>query len=582
MQFTATYLGSQTNNVTWSVDGVIGGNSTVGVISTLGLYTAPSTAGNHAITATSIADQTQSATVPLVVTNYAGTFTNKNDNLRTGQNLQETVLTSGNVTSKQFGKLFSAPVDGYVFAQPLYVANVTIPNQGVHNVVYVATEYDSVFAFDADSSAAAPLWQTSFIDPNNGITPVPALDVEGDPLGDIPYWVGITGTPVIDPAINTLFVVVRTKEVVGGITNYVERLHALDITTGAEQSGSPVVIQATVNGTVAGSSGGQVSFDNLRENSRPGLLLLNGIVYVGFGSLEDIEPYHGWILGYDEHTLLQVTAWNNTPNGSGGGLWQGGLGLAADSNGNIFVAAGDGTFDVTSGGVDYGQSVVKLVPSGNTLAVNDYFASYNESSLSNVNWDLGSGGIVLLPDQPGAFPHVALAGGKGGTLFMLNRDALGHFSPTGNNILLTQAGFGSTIETGGSRNGAAYWSNQLYYIGSKDVPAQFSLFNGQISPVPVAVSTFTYNYPGGSPVISANGSLNGIVWAIETDQYATNGPAILRAFDAANVAHQLYSSAANPTRDKAGPAVKFAVPTVANGKVYVGTQTELDVYGLQP
>ena len=581
LQFSATINGLPSTNVTWSVDSVVGGNTTVGTISTSGLYVPPAAAGNHTITATNIANTTQSANAPLVVTNFAGVFTTRYDNLRTSQNLNETVLNTGNVNQNQFGKLFSIPVDGYVYAQPLYVANVNIPGQGNHNVVYVATEYDSVFAFDADVSQGTFLWHTSFVNPAGGVTPIPSNEVE---IGnDLVPWVGITATPVIDPATNTLFVVARTKEIVGTAVNYIERLHALDITTGAEKANSPVVIQATVAGTGAGSVGGQLPFEPLRQNNRTGLLLVSGIVYAGFSSLEDIDPFHGWILGYDENSLQQVRVFCTTPNGQHGGVWQGGDGLAADANGSMFFTTGDGTFDANTGGVDYGDSVLRLTSTSGTLAVADYFSPYNQASLGPINWDVGAGGTLLLPDQPGPYPHLVLAGGKGGTIYLANRDHLGQFTSTSNQIVLTLPGAaGPVTESGGSRGGPGYWNGMVYYVGANDIPKQFGLYNGMLSTTPIQQWTpHNYGYPGASPVVSANGNTNGLLWTVQTNGFATNTAAVLRAMDAANVSRQIYYSSKS-SKDTAGVAVKFAVPTVANGKVYVGTQTELDVYGLLP
>ncbi len=579
--FSATINGLPSANVTWSVDSIVGGNTTVGTISTIGLYVPPATAGNHTITATNIANITQSANAPLVVTNLAGVFTTRYDNLRTSQNVSETVLNTGNVNQNQFGKLFSVPVDGYVYAQPLYVANVSIPGQGNHNVVYVATEYDSVYAFDADVNQGTSLWHTSFVNPDGGVTPIPSNEVE---IGnDLVPWVGITATPVIDPASNTLFVVARTKEVVGTAVNYVQRLHALDITTGAERANSPVVIQATVAGTGSGSVGGQLPFEPLRQNNRAGLLLLNGIVYAGFSSLEDIDPFHGWILGYDENTLQQVRVFCTTPNGQHGGVWQGGDGLAADGRGGIFFTTADGTFDANTGGADYGDSVVRLTSTSGALAVADYFSPYNQAALASVNWDVGAGGTLLLPDQPGPYPHLLLAGGKGGTVYLANRDNLGRFNSTSNQILVTlPAAAGPVTESGGSRGGPGYWNGMVYYVGANDLPKQFGLYNGLLSATPIQQWTpHNYGYPGASPVVSANGNTNGVLWTVQTNGFATNTPAVLRAMDAANISRQIYYSSKSPN-DTAGVAVKFAVPTVANGKVYLGTQTELDVYGLLP
>lgn len=572
-QFTASISGQVSSNVTWSVDGIAGGNSTSGTISAAGLYTPPPTAGAHSVSAASIADPTQTANVLLVVTDYPGTFIQKNDTLRTGQNLQETVLTTSNVNQYQFGKLFSCPVDGYIYAQPLYVENLSLPGQGPHNVVYVATENDSVYAFDADNNPCQTLWYSSLLNP--GFTAIPrALVEKGNDLTPI---IGITATPVIDPTTNTMFVLARSVESAGGNT-FAQNLYALDITTGAQRPGSPVLIQPPpVSGKGEGSSGGQLSFDPKYENPRTGLLLANGVVYLAWGSLEDQQPFHGWVMGFNETTLQLVADWVSTPNGNEGGIWQGGGGLAADASGNIFLATGNGTFDANTGGLDYGSSVVKLTNTGSALVVADYCTPFNQAFLTSMNWDLGAGGTVLLPDQPGPYPHLALAGGKGSTIYLLNRDNLGQFNPAGNQVLLTlPAAVGPVTEEGGSRGGPAYWQGLVYYSGAGDDPKQFAMSNGMISALPVAKGPIAFGYPGAAPVISANGNTNGILWLLQVDQYGKSLPAVLRALDAANIAHQLYSQ---PTT---GAAVKFTVPTVANGKVYVGTQTELDVFGLLP
>lgn len=584
VQLTATISGVTSPTINWYVDGVAGGNSTVGIISSTGLYTPPATPGNHIVRATNASNPNQTAVSFIGIDSFAGVFTSKNDNMRTGQNLGEFALTTGNVNRNQFGKLFSYPIDGYAFAQPLYVAGVNILNQGIHNVVYVATENDSVFAFDADNNGTGggQLWQTSFINPANGVTTIPQGDVEEG--NDIPVQIGITGTPVIDPANNTLFVLVRTKEVTNGVASYVQRLHALDITSGQEQANSPVVVSATVPGTGIDSIGGEVTFNGLRENPRPALLLVNGTIYVCWSSLEDIEPYHGWVIGYSEANLQAAPAvWNTTPNGSEGGIWMGGGGMSADDEGNMFVTTGNGTFDASTGGVDYGDSVVKLVPTtGGAFTIGDYFSPYNQASLSSLNWDLGAGGNLILPDQPAPYTHVMFAGGKGGAVYELNRDALGGFSSSANQNLLTiPLGDGNGIIGSGNRAaGPAYWQSAVYFSGSNVLASQYSLQGGLISPSYLEQSVVSFGYPGGAPAISANGNTNGIVWIVETDRYNLSLPAVLRAFDAANVSRQLYNSSNDASRDTAGPAVKFVVPTVANGKVYLGTETELDVYGL--
>ena len=356
-QFTA----QGATSVNWSVDGVPGGNASTGTITSTGLYTPPASVGTHTVTATT-PDQSQSVSATVYVTNYAGTFTYHNDIGRTGENLNEIALTPADVNQSTFGKLFSYPLDGLTLASPLYVANVNIPGKGYHNVVYVATEHDSVYAFDADGLSSTPLWHDSFIDPANGITPVPAADT-GE-TGDIPNEIGITSTPVIDPTTGTLYVDAATKEVSGGTTTYYHKLHALDIATGAEKFGSPVTIQASVPGTGMGSQGGTLTFVPLRQNQRTALLLSNGVVYLGFSSRGDIEPFHGWVLGYNATTLQQVMVYCTTPNGDDGGVWMSGDGVAADSAGSLYFITGDGLFDASSGGNDYGDSFVKMNAAG--------------------------------------------------------------------------------------------------------------------------------------------------------------------------------------------------------------------------
>lgn len=579
-QFQATIGGASSTNVTWSVDGVAGGNSTVGMISTKGLYTSPNSAGSHTVKATSIANSAQSASVPVFVTNNSGVFTQHNDNGRTGQNVNETVLTTANVNSTQFGKLFSYSLDGYVYAQPLYVEGVNIPGHGTHNVVYVATEHDSIYALDADGATPTVLWQTSFIDPASSITTVPATDLTGNDL--IPE-IGITGTPVIDPAKNALYVVVATKELVGGTYQYFQRLHALNLTNGADLAGSPVVINVSVPGKGSGQSGGNVAFGSLLQNQRPGLLLLNGVIYVTWGSHNDQYPFHGWVIGYTETTLQLESAFNTTPNAAGGGIWQGGGGAAADTNGNIFVATSNGMLDANLGGIDYGDSFLRLSTTGGTLAVADYFSPYNQGTMSIENLDLGSGGALVLPDQPGPITHLLVGGGKTASIYLVDRDSMGGYGPGSDNIVQELEDILSVpaLELG-IRGLPAYWNGQVYVAGVGDLVKAFALSNGLLSTFPFSQSPTKNFYPGASPTVSSNASTHGVVWVLETDGYAKGNPAVLHAYDAANVADELYNSKMHATHDSAGPAVKFAVPTVVNGKVYVGAQSQLNVYGLLP
>jgi hypothetical protein len=570
-QFQASINGAASSSVTWAVNGVAGGNSAVGTITSSGLYTAPTSAGSYLIQTTSSANNTQFADALVVVTNYAGVFTYHNDNARTGQNLNETVLTTGNVNTTQFGKRFTYPVDDKIYAQPLYVPNVNIPSQGAHNVVYVATENDSVYAFDADGLQSAPLWQVSFL--SSGVTPV----VEATDIGCTNMFghVGITGTPVFNSATNAIYLVATTKEIAGSTTTFVQRLHALNVTTGEELTGTPVVIQASVDGS--GDGGATVTFNPLMENQRAGLLLLNGVIYIAWSSHCDILPYHGWMMGYDAASLLQVAVYNTTPNGDKGGIWQGGSAPAVDEFNNMYVETGDGLFDANSGGPDVGDTFLEMSTTSWPV-VEDYFTPSDQTSLDDLNKDLGSCGPLVLPDQPGSTPHLVVGCDKLGRIFVLNRDNMGGYSSSGD--IIFQEITGSLAPS--SRSVAAYWQNYVYFVSVSDFLKQFRLYNGMLSTTPVAQGLASFSYPGVTPSISANGSSNGIVWVLDSSNFASGGPAVLNAYDATNTANLLYSSAQNSSRDSAGGSVKFTVPTVANGKVYVPTASELDVYGLLP
>jgi hypothetical protein len=571
--FQATVHGSTNNLVTWSVDGVAGGNATVGTISAAGTYAAPQAAGVHTIQATSAADPTKSATARAAVTDLAGVFTSHFDSTRTNQNPSELALDPPHVDSAQFGKLFSAPVDGYMYAQPLWVADVAIPGQGTHNVVYAATEHDSVYAYDADRSGA-PLWHVSFL--VNGATTVPAGDT-GE-TGDLIPEIGITGTPVIDPQTRTLYVVAKTKE--NG--SYVQRLHALDIATGQERTGSPVVIDASTAGNGPDSVNGIITFMPLLHMNRPALALANGIVYAAFGSHGDHNTYYGWVIGYDVQALARTVVYATSPDAAASAIWQTGAGPAIDPQGNVYIETANGNFDVDTGGRDYGDSVVKLSPMG---AVLDYFTPADQAALNSGDIDLGSAGTIILPDQPGAHPHLAIATGKPGYLYLLDRDALGHYLPGGDTqIVQTVAVVPNTSNiTGGIFANPAYWQGHVYIAGISDHLKRFDFANGLLSQNPVSSSTALFDYPGASISVSASGSTNGIVWLIEGAGYSPSAPATLHAYDALDLSRELYASnQAAGGRDTAGNAVKFTVPTIANGKVYVGTQTEITVYGLLP
>jgi PQQ-like domain len=503
-----------------------------------------------------------------------------NDNARTGQNIRETILTTSNVNATTFGKLFSQSIDGYAYAQPLYVSNVILPNKGTHNVVYVATMNDSVYAFDADSntgSNADPLWKVNFTDPTKGITTVPTSDVN---CTDTIVPVGILSTPVIDGTSKTIYVLARTLE--NG--TYYHRLHALDITTGAEKFGGPVAIAASVAGTGSGSVGGLISFDPKLESQRAALLLQNGLVYIGWSSLCDYSKYHGWLMAYHALTLEQTGVWLTTANGSKGGIWATGAGPAGDAFSNVFVPIGNGTFDVNTGGIDYGQSVVKLGPPDNgVFPIKDYFTPYNFSAYNTTDLDIGSSGLVLLPDQTGPHRHLLVQGDKAGNLFLINRDNMGRFNASSNSQIVQYIAAASL----GMWSSPAWWNYHVYLngsgLGSGDSLKAFS-FNPAAGILSITASSKTsehFTYPGMTVSISSNGTSNGIVWALNNAQFANpEGQGSLHAYLATDLSTQLYSSKTNGTRDNPGPPVKFTVPTIANGKVYITTQTSLVVYGL--
>jgi len=501
---------------------------------------------------------------------FAGVLTYHNDNSRTGQNLQETILTPARLASNKFGRLFSVPVDGYIYGQPLYVPMVDFGAAGVHNVVIAVTEHDSVYAFDADA-AGDPLWHTSFLDPADGITTVPSADTGAS---DIVPEIGITSTPVIDPATMTVYVLSKVKA--PGPT-YIQQLHALDLITGSERLHSPMTITADVPGT--GEGGTDLTFNSLRQNNRAALTLVKvgkrATVYADFASIGDITPYHGWVLGYDAASLKQVAAFNDTPNGSAAGIWQSGCGPAVDSAGRLFVASGNGTFDINTGGVDYGDSVIALAPNGTgALSVASFFTPFYQLILSTFDLDLGTGGSLLLPDQNVGPTHLMLMGGKSGIMYLLNRDHLGGFSSFRDNIVQELVGYAGPLFST-----ATYWNSTVYLAGNDDSVKAFTLFRGKLLSRPASVSRFKLGYEGATTSLSANGNRDGILWLIDNSGYANSNPAILYALDPTDLSTQLYSSATVP-EDDPGPAVKFTVPTVANGKVYEGTEDQLSVFGL--
>ncbi|MGB7218885.1 MAG: LamG-like jellyroll fold domain-containing protein, partial [Vicinamibacterales bacterium] len=558
-------------SVVWLVDGVVGGAAATGTVTASGLYTAPTSGGTHTVMARTT-DGLQSAIATAYTTTNAGVFTHRNDNARTGQYLTETVLTLSNVNSNTFGKLASYATDGIAHASPLYVSNVNIPGVGVRNVVYIATEHDSVYAFDADGRSTSPLWHVSFL--GAGITTVPNGDT-GE-CCDIRPEIGITGTPVIDPVSKTLYVVAKTKE---GASTYVQRLHALDIATGAEKFGGPVVIQASVPGTGVGSVGGVLPFDALRENQRTALFLHNGVVYFGFGSHGDVQPYHGWLLGYNATTLQQTLAFCATPDGEGGGIWLSGGGLGVDPAGNFYFATGDGSFDANTGGRNYGNTFLKITPSGTVL---DYFTPRNQAFLDANNLDLDAGGMILLPDQPGTHPHLLVSAGKDGSVFLVDRDNMGRYqNPDGNVQTLPNIfPFGTPLP--GNYSSPVYYNGTVYFGPVADVVQAFTLTGGLLSTGPTSTTLLSYPYPGGALSISANGTTNGILWTIRRNGETSTGT--LHAYNASDLAFELYnSSQAAGSRDSLNDvAAKFAIPTVINGRVYVASEGKLTIFGLLP
>jgi uncharacterized protein (TIGR03437 family) len=485
-------------------------------------------------------------------------LTYHNDLSRTGQNLNETILTPENLLAGEFGPLFSHPVDGQVYGQPLYMWGLSVPGKGFHNVVFVATEHDSVYAFDADSntgSNAVPLWQSSFLNPAAGITSVPAANLA---CKVITPEVGITGTPVIDPNTGTLYVVAMTLEDFG--QTYVHRLHALDVATGFERPGSPIEITASAPGTGDGNT--TVTFQPWLYKERAGLLLLNGVVYTSWGSHCDSGNYHGWVIGYDAKTLQQVAVYTSTPNWEEGSIWQSGAAPAADANGNIYIVTGNGTFDAERGGADLGDSVVKLATT-NGLSVVDYFTPFNATILDASDLDLGSSGSLLLPDSAGtaAHPHLLVSGGKEGRIYLLDRDRMGHFSP-GSDSQIVQS---LPASVGPLFGVPAYFNNTVYFGARNEVLKAFPISNGLLSETPSSQSTGSIPYLGSVPSISANRSKDGVVWSIQPDA--------LHAYDASNLASELFTGSC-------GSFIKFSTPTIANGKVYVGTENTVAVFGL--
>jgi len=494
------------------------------------------------------------------------------DNARTGQNLNETTLTTSNVNSSSFGMLFVIPTDGKVDAQPLYLSNLSVAGKS-HNVLFAATEHGSVYGFDADTGTQ--LWQVSTL--GSGET---TSDDRG--CDQVTPEIGVTSTPVIDPnagAHGTIYVVAMSRD---GSGVYHQRLHALDVTSGAEEFGGPKEIQASYPGSGDNSSGGSVIFDPGQQLERPGLLLLNGVIYTSWGSHCDVRPYTGWMMGYDENTLAQITVLNVTPNGNEGSFWMAGAGPAADAGGNIFALDANGVFDSTLNASgfpnesDFGNAFLKISTANKTLTVADYFEMDNQSSENSTDEDLGSGGALVLPDltdSSNQVHHLAVGAGKDANIYIVDRDNMGKFNPGSNNIYQEIQG---ALRGGGVFSMPAFFNNTIYYGAVGDNIKAFPISNAMIASNPASQTANSFPYPGATPCISAKGTSNAILWAVEN-----NNPAVLHAYDAANLANELYNSnQAAGGRDHFGAGNKFITPVVINGKVYVGTTNGVGVFGL--
>jgi len=536
-------------------------------------------AGTSSVSVTGVSGAlTHTATLTLTVAAPAGVdvTTYHNDNSRDGLNAKESILTPAKVSSATFGKLNLLSVDGLVDAEPLYLSAVTISGQ-THNVLYVVTEHDSVYAFDADSGTQ--LWKVSAL--GSGET---TSDSHG--CGQITPEIGITSTPVIDRtkgANGTIFVVAMSKD---GSGAYHQRLHALDVTTGSETTGSPTEIAGTYPGTGDNSSGGNVVFAPGQYAERAGLLLMNSTIYLAWTSHCDARPYTGWVMAYSENTLQQTAILNLTPNGSEGAIWMAGDGLAADSSGNIYFLDANGTLDAkdTMTGFpvngDYGNAMMKLSTAGNSLTVDDFFETYDSINESNADTDLGSGGSLLLPDMvdaTGVVRHLMVGAGKDKNIYVGDRDNLGKYSPANNDALYQEL---TNALPGGAWSMPAYFNYAVYYGGVGDYLKAFSITNALLGATPSSKSPTTFGYPGATPSVSANGASNGIVWALES---STGSAAVLHAYDATDLSKELYNSTqAAGNRDGFGTGNKFITPMIVNGKVYVGTPNGVAVFGLLP
>ncbi|MGA9390092.1 MAG: pyrrolo-quinoline quinone [Candidatus Sulfotelmatobacter sp.] len=497
-----------------------------------------------------------------------------NDNARTGQNLKETILTLQNVSPKTFGKLFVIGVDGKVDAEPLYAERLEIPNQGFRNVLFVATEHDSVYAFDA--ATGKEFWHVRTLGPEESPS-----DDRG--CSQVTPEIGITSSPVIDRKQGphgTIYVVSMSKDQSG---RYLQRLHALDLLDGSEEFGGPVEIKATFPGTGASSHDGAEIFDPKQYEERAALLLLNGVIYTSWTSHCDINPYNGWVMGYNAGTLKQTAVLNLTPNGEEGAVWQSGAGPAADDQGNIYLMVANGTFDTTLNADgfpsrdDFGNSFLKISTAGGKLLVVDYFTMFNVDAENAADEDLGAGGPVVLPDMTdptGKIRRLAVGSGKDRNIYLVNREGMGKFNPQGNENIYQE--LPKALKGERFRGAPAFFDGRLYFGSVNDSMREFRFTDARLGAGPVSITATKFGYPGAMPSVSAEGSRNGIVWASENGEQA-----VLHAYDANDLANELYNSNEAPSgRDHFGTGNKFITPMIAGGKVYVGTTNGVGVFGL--
>ncbi len=494
-----------------------------------------------------------------------------NNNARTGLDATEAILTPANVNSTHFGLLAKVTVDGKVDAQPLYVSALTVAGKR-HNVLFIATEHDSVYATDADSGVS--LWQKSLLGAGETTSDTRSCN-------QVAPEIGITATPAIDRAVGphgTIYLVAMSKDRAG---NYYQRIHALDLATGAEQFNGPVAVKATYPGRGDGSSNGTVTFDPKQYKERPGLLLQNGTLYTSWGSHCDIRPYAGWIMTYNPTTLAQTSVLDFVPNGSDAAPWNAGAGPAADAANNVYISLGNGTFDTTLNGQgfpnqgDYGNALVKFAFNGGSLQPVDYWTMYNSNAESGVDTDLGSGGLMLLPDQvdaAGKTRHLLVNAGKDHNIYVADRDNMGHFNANSNSTLYQEL---TGALPGGEWSSPAYFNGHVYYGSVGQKLRSFTVSSALLSASNVQTTTTSFDYPGTTPSVSSYNATEGIVWAPEN-----SNAAVLHAYDANNLSSELYNSneAANG-RDHFGAGNKFIAPTIANGKVYVATQNSVGIFG---